>query len=79
MKAQAFSKASYVHHRQTFSHRLGLLFNCSPLLFLRQSVLTVGGSDVMFPFETLLVYQKSVDFTDDVFTATEPFSRGYGF
>ena len=33
----------------------------------------------MFQFENLFVYQKSVDFADDVCTATEQFSRGYGF
>jgi four helix bundle protein len=32
-----------------------------------------------FTFEKLLVYQKSVDIADDVFTATKAFSRGYGF
>jgi four helix bundle protein len=32
-----------------------------------------------FQFEKLLVYQKSVDFADQVCTVTEQFSRGYGF
>ena len=32
-----------------------------------------------FQFEKLLVYQKSVDFADQVCAATEQFSRGYGF
>ncbi len=32
-----------------------------------------------FQFEKLLVYQKSVDFADEVCKATEQFSRGYGF
>ncbi|MCR9293513.1 MAG: four helix bundle protein [bacterium] len=32
-----------------------------------------------FQFEKLLVYQKAIDFADDVCTATEQFSRGYGF
>jgi len=32
-----------------------------------------------FAFEKLLVYQKSVDFADNVCTATEQFQRGYGF
>ena len=32
-----------------------------------------------FQFERLLVYQKSVDFADDVCSVTEKFSRGYGF
>ena len=32
-----------------------------------------------FQFEKLLVYQKSLDFADEVCTATEQFSRGYGF
>ena len=32
-----------------------------------------------FQFEKLLVYQKSVDFADVICSATEQFSRGYGF
>ncbi|MEX1040428.1 MAG: four helix bundle protein [Pirellulaceae bacterium] len=32
-----------------------------------------------FQFEKLLVYQKSIDFADDICTSTEQFSRGYGF
>ncbi|MGN6136422.1 MAG: four helix bundle protein [Aureliella sp.] len=32
-----------------------------------------------FQFEKLLVYQKSVDFADQVCATTEQFSRGYGF
>ena len=32
-----------------------------------------------FQFEKLLVYQKSIDFADEICTATEQFSRGYGF
>ena len=32
-----------------------------------------------FAFEKLLVYQKSVDFADNVCTATEQVQRGYGF
>jgi four helix bundle protein len=32
-----------------------------------------------FAVEKLLVYQKSVDFADDVCSATEQFQRGYGF
>ena len=32
-----------------------------------------------FAFEKLLVYQKSVDFADEVCSATEQFQRGYGF
>jgi four helix bundle protein len=32
-----------------------------------------------FAFEKLLVYQKSVDFADQVCVVTEEFSRGYGF
>ena len=32
-----------------------------------------------FQFEKLLVYQKSVDFSDQVCATTEEFSRGYGF
>ncbi len=32
-----------------------------------------------FAFEKLLVYQKSVDFADQVCSATEQFQRGYGF
>jgi four helix bundle protein len=32
-----------------------------------------------FAFEKLLVYQKTVDFADNVCSATEHFQRGYGF
>ena len=32
-----------------------------------------------FQFEKLLVYQKSINFADEVCTATEQFPRGYGF
>jgi four helix bundle protein len=32
-----------------------------------------------FAFEKLLVYQKSVDFTDQICITTENFPRGYGF
>ncbi len=32
-----------------------------------------------FQFEKLLVYQKSIDFADEVCSLTEQFSRGYGF
>ena len=32
-----------------------------------------------FQFEKLLVYQKALDFADEVCTTTEQFSRGYGF
>ncbi|MCR9297044.1 MAG: four helix bundle protein [bacterium] len=32
-----------------------------------------------FQFEKLLVYQNAVDFADEVCSATEQFSRGYGF
>ncbi|MFN9986930.1 MAG: four helix bundle protein, partial [Pirellula sp.] len=32
-----------------------------------------------FAFEKLLVYQKSVDFADQVCSTTEQFSRGSGF
>lgn len=32
-----------------------------------------------FAFEKLLVYQKALDFADEICTATEDFSRGYGF
>jgi four helix bundle protein len=32
-----------------------------------------------FAFEKLLVYQKSVDFADDICACTEQFPRGYGF
>ena len=37
------------------------------------------GSKVTFQFEKLLVYQKALDFADEVCTTTEQFSRGYGF
>ena len=32
-----------------------------------------------FAFEKLIVYQKSVDFADEILTITEHFPRGYGF
>ena len=32
-----------------------------------------------FQFEKLLVYQKSLDFADEVCSSTEQFTRGYGF
>ena len=32
-----------------------------------------------FAFEKLLVYQKAVDFVDQVCSTTEQFQRGYGF
>ena len=32
-----------------------------------------------FSFERLAVYQKAVDFTDNVCSLTEQFPRGYGF
>jgi four helix bundle protein len=32
-----------------------------------------------FAFEKLLVYQKAIDFADEVCRSTEQFSRGYGF
>jgi len=32
-----------------------------------------------FAFEKLLVYQKAVDFTDQICATTENFRRGYGF
>lgn len=34
---------------------------------------------MVFQFEKLLVYQKSVDFAEQVCTTTEKFPRGYGF
>jgi four helix bundle protein len=34
---------------------------------------------VAFDFEKLLVYQKSVEFADQVCARTEQFVRGYGF
>ena len=32
-----------------------------------------------FDFEKLLVYQKSIDFADEICARTERFQRGYGF
>ncbi|QDU74253.1 hypothetical protein Pan97_12600 [Bremerella volcania] len=32
-----------------------------------------------FAFEKLVVYQKAIDFADEVCSASENFSRGYGF
>jgi four helix bundle protein len=37
------------------------------------------GSKVTFQFEKLQVYQKSLDFADEICSTTEQFSRGYGF
>jgi four helix bundle protein len=34
---------------------------------------------VAFAFEKLLVYQKSIDFADQICHQTEQFPRGYGF
>jgi four helix bundle protein len=34
---------------------------------------------VAFSFEKLLVYQKAVDFADEICGRTEQFPRGYGF
>jgi hypothetical protein len=56
----------------------------SPLLALLLYFLLSSSSAGQFYFllTTLLsetVYQKSVDFADDVCSATEQFQRGYGF
>lgn len=32
-----------------------------------------------FSFENLHVYQRAVDFADEVYSLTEQFARGYGF
>ena len=37
------------------------------------------GDAMAFSFENLLVYQKAVDFADQVCTVTEKYARGYGF
>jgi hypothetical protein len=34
---------------------------------------------VAFDFEKLLIYQKAVDFADQICAHTERFQRGYGF
>jgi four helix bundle protein len=39
----------------------------------------IGDSAMPFHFEKLLVYQRSVDFSDNVCLSTEKFERGYGF
>ena len=39
----------------------------------------IGDSAMSFHFEKLLVYQRSVDFSDNVCLSTEKFERGYGF
>ena len=63
----------------TFSQLLGLLSTA----LLSSSVFSLLPSSwaarMTFQFERLLVYQKSVDFADDVCSVTEKFSRGYGF
>jgi four helix bundle protein len=33
----------------------------------------------VFTFEKLLVYQKSIDFADEICSRTQQFARGYGF
>ena len=38
-----------------------------------------GNSHMAFMFEKLEVYQKSVDFADEIAALTEGFPRGYGF
>ncbi len=60
-----------IAHQSTFSFQLGLLSTA----LLSSS----GGSRMTFQFEKLLVYQKALDFADEVCSATEQFSRGYGF
>jgi four helix bundle protein len=47
-----------------------------PLLYCSVSTEVVA---MAFMFENLDVYQKSVDFADDVAVRTEGFARGYGF
>ena len=51
----------------TFSHLLCLLFS------------SLADEHMAFAFEKLLVYQKSVDFADQICSKTEAFPRGYGF
>ena len=52
--------------RTTFPNLLGLLSTfCFP--------------PVAFTFEKLIVYQKAIDFADQVCQLTEQFPRGYGF
>jgi len=53
----------------------------SPLHFLLSDLAVFRGSiEVMpFAFEKLIVYQKAVDFADEVAALTESFPRGYGF
>ncbi|WP_235935284.1 four helix bundle protein [Candidatus Laterigemmans baculatus] len=43
------------------------------------STLFSRGSGMAFQFEKLLVYQKAVDFAEQICASTEQFSRGYGF
>ena len=51
-----------------------LLSTLSPLLF------SYSADHLMaFAFEKLIVYQKSVDFADQICSRTESFPRGYGF
>jgi hypothetical protein len=53
--------------------RLPLLLNCSPAQFRAGNLL------MAFLFEKLEVYQKAVDFADQIAAMTEGFPRGYGF
>ena len=53
-----------------------LLTTFSPLLFFN---LSSREPPMAFAFEKLLVYQKSVDFADQICSKTEGFPRGYGF
>lgn len=48
----------------------GLLFYCSPVQ---------GVVGMAFMFEKLLVYQKAVDFADEIAARAESFPRGYYF
>lgn len=49
----------------------GLLFNCSPV--------HLKGVYMAFMFENLQVYQKAVDFIDQIAVLTESFPRGFYF
>jgi hypothetical protein len=51
----------------------------SSVSFLLSPFLPFEGDQSTFAFEKLLVYQKPVDFADQVCKRTEWFARGYGF
>ncbi|HRX86859.1 MAG TPA: four helix bundle protein, partial [Phycisphaerae bacterium] len=58
---------------------LGQLLTCGHLFSWSPAQFVSRGPSMAFMFEKLDVYQKSVDFVDDVAALIEGFLRGYGF